>query len=148
MVSSAPLRHQASRSLLRHQVSSLALKHQVSRRMLRHKVWLTMHVRNLEDLTELIFPFDRSTWLSLSIPSSTVSSFERSANLVFPFHLTLWQKENFSLLVLDKAYFGLDGVIRYELYVCPGWPKGLEFGNDTWTEAPSQCPLICLYPVA
>ena len=111
MASSPPLKHQASRSSPIHQVYSLALRHQVSKRTLRHQTWLAMHARNLKDLTALICPSDRSTWLGLSISSGTVSLSKRLADLAFPFHLTLWEKENFSLLVLDKAYFGPDGVI-------------------------------------
>ena len=36
----------------------------------------------------------------------------------------------------DEAYFGPDGVIPDVLHVCPGQPKGLEFGKDMWKEAP------------
>lgn len=59
-----------------------------------------------------------------------MSPFERSIGLVCPFLLVLWEKETFSLLVLDEAYFGLDGVIPDRLYLYPGQLKGLKFGND------------------
>ena len=38
------------------------------------------------------------------------------------------------------AYFGLGGVIPNKLYVCLGRPKGLEYGKDTWREAPTMPP--------
>ena len=117
----------ASSSQFRHQASSLAL---------RHQAWLTTYVKNPEDWIGLIFLSKRSSRLGLSIMSDIVSPFERSANLVCSFRLTLWKKENFSLLVLDGTYLGPDGVIVDELYVCPGQPKGLESGKDTWREAP------------
>ena len=62
--------------------------------------------------------------------------------MVCLFHLALWKKENFSLLVLDKAYLGSNEVIQDDLYVCLGWPKGLEFGKDTWRETPTVLKLI------
>ena len=107
------------------------LRHQVSRPALRHQVWLTTHARNPKDLTELICLFERSNRLGLSILSGIVSLFERSVDLVCPFCLALWKKESFSLLMPDEAYFGPDGVIPDVLHVCPGQPKGLEFGKDT-----------------
>ena len=63
-----------------------------------------------------------------------------SVGLVCPFHLALWKKENFSLLVLDGAYLGPDEVIPNGLYVCPSRPKGLESRKDTWGEAPHKAP--------
>ena len=107
-------------------------------------MWLTTHVRNPEDLTGLICPSKRSSRLGLSIPSSIVGPSERLANLVCPFCLALWKKENFSLLVPNEAYLGPDGVILDGLYVYPGRPKGLESRKDMWREAPPQYPLICL----
>ena len=77
---------------------------------------MTTYARNLEDLTRLICPPDRSSRLSLSIPSDIV--------------------EEGKLLVPDKAYFGPNGVIPDGLYVCLGWPKGLESRKDMWREAP------------
>ncbi|RVW31640.1 hypothetical protein CK203_092702 [Vitis vinifera] len=86
---------------------SLSLRHQTSRLSLRHQAWLTTHVRNLEDLTGLICPFERSNRLGLSIPSSIVSQL----GLSNPFYIV--EEENFSLLVLDGAYLDPDGVIPY-----------------------------------
>ena len=37
----------------------------------------------------------------------------------------------------NGAYLGPNRVILDELYVCLGRPKGLEFGKDTWREAPT-----------
>ena len=83
---------------------------------------------------------DRFSWLDLSIPSGIVGLYERSIDLVYPFHMTLWKKESFSLLVLDEAHLGPDGVIQNELYVCLRRPKGLEFGKDMWREASNNAP--------
>ena len=57
--------------------------------------------------------------------------------MVCLFHLALWKKENFSLLVSGGAYLGSDGVIQDDLYICLGRPKGLKFGKDTWRETPT-----------
>ena len=38
-----------------------------------------------------------------------------------------------------------DGVIPDGLSVCLGWPNGLEFGKDTWREAPHSNAHICFY---
>ena len=94
-----------------------------------------MHVRNPEDLTELICPSERFNRFGLSISFDIVSLFEKSVDLVYLFRLVLWKKENFSLLVLDDAYLGPDRVILNGLYVCPSQPKCLESGNDTWRES-------------
>ena len=51
--------------------------------------------------------------------------------LVCPFCLTLWKKENLSLMVSNEAYLGPNGVIPNRLYVCPGRPKALESKKDT-----------------
>lgn len=98
--------------------SSPSLKHQAFRLTLRHQVWLTTHVRNHEDLIGLISPSKRST------------------DLVCQFRLTLWNKVNFTLLVSDRAYIGLNRVIPDELYVYPGRPNGLEYRKDAWREIP------------
>ena len=84
-----------------------------------------MHVRNPEDLTELICPSERFSRFSLSISSDIVSPSEKSVDLVCLFRLVLWKKENFSLLVPDGAYLGPNGVSPEGLYVCPNRPKGL-----------------------
>ena len=97
-----------------------------------------MHVRNPEDLTELICPSERFSRFSLSISSDIVSPSEKSVDLVCLFRLVLWKKENFSLLVPDGAYLGPNEVIPEGLYVCPSQPKGLEYGNATWREAPTK----------
>ena len=38
-----------------------------------------------------------------------------------------------------------DGVIPDGLSVCLGWPNGLEFGKDTWREAPHSNAHMFLY---
>ena len=140
MASSLLFRRQVSSSALRHQTSSLVLRYQVSRSVLKHQVWLTTHVKNHEDVIVLICLSGRSNRLGLSIPSSMVSSFERSVGLVCPFHLELWKNENFSLQVSDRAYLSLDEVIPNELYVCLGRPKGLESKKYTWREGSHNAP--------
>ena len=128
-----------SSSSLKHQLSRLALRHQSFRPMLRHQAWLTTHVRNFKDLTGWICSFDRSSWLGLSIPSGIVGPSKRSIGLVCLFHLVLWKKENFSLLIPNGVHLGPNGVIPNKLCVCPRRPKGLECGNDTWRKAPHIC---------
>ena len=72
MASSPLLRHQASSLSLRHQAFSPSLGHQTSCPSLRHQAWLTMHVRNFEDLIGLICQSEMSSRLDLSIPSGIV----------------------------------------------------------------------------
>ena len=92
-------------------------------------------------LTGLIFPSKRSSQLGQSIPYGIVSPSTRSINLVYPFRLALWKKENFSLLVLDE-------VIPNGLYVGLSQPKSLEFRKDMWREAlHNASESVCLYPV-
>ena len=61
MTSSPPLRRQAFRLSLKHQASSPTLKHQASKLTLKYQVRLTTYDINLEDLTGLIYLFDRSS---------------------------------------------------------------------------------------
>ena len=96
----------------------------------------TTHARNPEDLIGWICPFDRSSRLDLSISSGITDQSKMSVGLVCLFHLTLWKKENFSLLVPNGAYLGSNEVTPDGLYVCLGQSKGLEFGNVKWREAP------------
>ena len=66
-----------------------------------------------------------------------VSPSKRLVSLVCLFHLALWKKENFSLLVLDEVYLDTNEVIPYGLYVCQ--PKGLESSRkDTWRKPPRR----------
>lgn len=91
-----------------------------SKTALKHQAWLTIHVRNLKNLIGLIYSSERFNRLGLSISSDIMGPSGMPVGLVYPFRLTLWKKENFSLLVLDEAYLGLDRVIPNRLYVCPG----------------------------
>ena len=114
----------------------LSLRHQSSSPKLRHQAWLITHARNLENLIGWICPFDRSSWLSLSILSGFVVPSKRSIDLVYLCRLALWKKESFLLLLVpDEAYLGPNRVILDELYVCSKRSKGLESGKDTWREA-------------
>ena len=70
--SSPMLKHYACRPVLRHHASRPTLRHQASSPSLEHLAWLTIHVRNPEDLTELIYPSERSNQLGMFIPFSIV----------------------------------------------------------------------------
>ena len=124
----------------------LSLRHQSSSPKLRHQAWLITHARNLENLIGWICPFDRSSWLSLSILSGFVVPSKRSIDLVYLCRLALWKKESFLLLLVpDEAYLGPNRVILDELYVCSKRSKGLESGKDTWREAPHNMALKRVY---
>lgn len=44
----------------------------------------------------------------------------------------------------DGTSLSLDEVNPDGLHVCPDWPRGLEFENDTWRATPHNALLICL----
>ena len=133
MTSSPLLKRQAFKSSLRHQASSSELKHQA---------WLTTHVRNTENLAGLICPSDRSNRLGLSISSGIVSPPKRSASLVCPFYLALWNNENFSLMVLDGVYLGPDEWSQTSYMFALIDQKVLSMGMTRG--GPPQCPIIHL----
>ena len=129
-----------SSPLLKRQAFRLSLRHQASNSVLKHQAWLTTHVRNTEDLAGLICPSDRSNRLGLSISSGIVSPPKRSASLVCPFYLALWNNENFSLMVPDGVYLGPDewSQMGY-MFVLVG-QKVLSMGMTRG--GPPQCPII------
>ena len=82
-------------------------------RPLKCQAWLITYGRSLKDLTGQTFP---------------------SKSPSCQFHLALWEKGILSLLVPDRTYLGLDGMISDGLHTCSTRKRGLELERDTWTD--------------
>lgn len=91
---------------------------------LRHQVWLIM--------CSMLRTFD---WVSLSVWKSLLAWFVHSV-----WH---WGRRKFLTSCTRWSLFGPNELIPDGLSTYLGWPKGLEFGKDTWREAPHKWYVEC-----